>query len=171
MRRNKYAGLLVCAATLSVVSVFSTAEQQVKASVDSQTKTVEKSTKAAESTTANLTNKAVEAQLAAKGVNLKHLTANQKQDVYVDVIVQLSATPAATNGSVSANSSSAEIEQASKKVIANQASIKEKVKAITNQADVIVTPSVVALVFSAEATVVALLAVPGLPKVSISGFP
>ncbi|AYE61810.1 lactocepin H proteinase PrtH [Lactobacillus helveticus] len=134
MRRNKYAGLLVCAATLSVVSVFSTAEQQVKASVDSQTKTVEKSTKAAESTTANLTNKAVEAQLAAKGVNLKHLTANQKQDVYVDVIVQLSATPAATNGSVSANSSSAEIEQASKKVIANQASIKEKVKAITNQA-------------------------------------
>lgn len=134
MRRNKYAGLLVCAATLSVVSVFSTAEQQVKASVDSQTKTVEKSTKAAESTTANLTNKAVEAQLAAKGVNLKHLTANQKQDVYVDVIVQLSAAPAATNGSVSANSSSAEIEQASKKVIANQASIKEKVKAITNQA-------------------------------------
>lgn len=134
MRRNKYAGLLVCAATLSVVSVFSTAEQQVKASVDSQTKTVEKSTKAAESTTANLTNKAVEAQLAAKGVNLKHLTANQKQDVYVDVIVQLSVAPAATNGSVSANSSSAEIEQASKKVIANQASIKEKVKAITNQA-------------------------------------
>ena len=125
---------MVCAATLSVVSVFATAEQQVKASVESQTKTVAKSTQAAESATTGLTNKAIEAQLAAKGVNLKHLTPKQKQDVYVDVIVQLSAAPAATNGSVSANSSSAEIEQASKEVIANQASIKEKVKAITNQA-------------------------------------
>ncbi|HJF10075.1 MAG TPA: S8 family serine peptidase [Lactobacillus crispatus] len=134
MKRNKYAGVLVCAATLSVVSVFATAEQQVKASVESQTKTVAKSTQAAESATTGLTNKAIEAQLAAKGVNLKHLTPKQKQDVYVDVIVQLSAAPAATNGSVSANSSSAEIEQASKEVIANQASIKEKVKAITNQA-------------------------------------
>ena len=134
MKRNKYAGVLVCAATLSVVSVFATAEQQVKASVESQTKTVAKSTQAAESATTGLTNKAIEAQLAAKGVNLKHLTPKQKQDIYVDVIVQLSAAPAATNGSVSANSSSAEIEQASKEVIANQASIKEKVKAITNQA-------------------------------------
>ena len=134
MKRNKYAGVLVCAATLSVVSVFATAEQQVKASVESQTKTVAKSTQAAESATTGLTNKAIEAQLAAKGVNLKHLTPKQKQDVYVDVIVQLSAAPAAINGSVSANSSSAEIEQASKEVIANQASIKEKVKAITNQA-------------------------------------
>lgn len=42
MKRNKYAGVLVCAATLSVVSVFATAEQQVKASVESQTKTVAK---------------------------------------------------------------------------------------------------------------------------------
>ena len=70
MKRNKYAGVLVCAATLSVVSVFATAEQQVKASVESQTKTVAKSTQAAESATTGLTNKAIEAQLAAKGVNL-----------------------------------------------------------------------------------------------------
>ena len=131
MKKNKYMGVLVCAAALSV---FSNTEQQVKASVDSQTKTVAKSSKAAESATAGVTNKAIEAQLAAKGVNLKHLTSNEKQNVYVDVIVQLSAAPAATNGSVSTNSSSAEIEQATKKVIAQQGSVKAKVKAITNQA-------------------------------------
>ena len=131
MKKNKYMGVLVCAAALSV---FSNTEQQVKASVDSQTKTVAKSSKAAESATAGVTNKAIEAQLAAKGVNLKHLTSNEKQNVYVDVIVQLSAAPAATNGSVSTNSSSAEIEQATKEVIAQQGSVKAKVKAITNQA-------------------------------------
>ena len=131
MKKNKYMGVLVCAAALSV---FSNTEQQVKASVDSQTKTVAKSSKAAESATAGVTNKAIEAQLAAKGVNLKHLTSNEKQNVYVDVIVQLSAAPAATNGSVSTNSSSAEIERATKKVIAKQAAVKTKVKAITHQA-------------------------------------
>ena len=131
MKKNKYMGVLVCAAALSV---FSNTEQQVKASVDSQTKTVAKSSKAAESATAGVTNKAIEAQLAAKGVNLKHLTSNEKQNVYVDVIVQLSAAPAATNGSVSTNSSSAEIERATKKVIAKQAAVKAKVRAITHQA-------------------------------------
>ena len=131
MKKNKYMGVLVCAAALSV---FSNTEQQVKASVDSQTKTVAKSSKAAESATAGVTNKAIEAQLAAKGVNLKHLTSNEKQNVYVDVIVQLSAAPAATNGSVSTNSSSAEIERATKQVIAQQGSVKAKVKAITHQA-------------------------------------
>ena len=134
MKRNKYVGVLVCAAALSVVSVFSNAEQHVKATVDSQTKTVANSSKAAESATVGITNKAIEAQLAAKGVNLKHLTSDEKQTVYVDVIVQLSASPAATNGSVSTNSSSAEIEQATKQVIAQQGSVKAKVKAITNQA-------------------------------------
>ena len=134
MKRNKYVGVLVCAAALSVVSVFSNAEQHVKATVDSQTKTVANSSKAAESATVGVTNKAIEAQLAAKGVNLKHLTSDEKQTVYVDVIVQLSAAPAATNGSVSTNSSSAEIEQATKQVIAQQGSVKAKVKAITNQA-------------------------------------
>ena len=134
MKRNKYVGVLVCAAALSVVSVFSNAEQHVKATVDSQTKTVANSSKAAESATVGITNKAIEAQLAAKGVNLKHLTSDEKQTVYVDVIVQLSAAPAATNGSVSTNSSSAEIEQATKQVIAQQGSVKAKVKAITNQA-------------------------------------
>ena len=131
MKKNKYMGVLVCAAALSV---FSNTEQQVKASVDSQTKTVAKSSKAAESATVGITNQAIEAQLAAKGVNLKHLTSDEKQTVYVDVIVQLSAAPAATNGSVSTNSSSAEIEQATKQVIAQQGSVKAKVKAITNQA-------------------------------------
>ncbi|MBI0033065.1 S8 family serine peptidase [Lactobacillus sp. M0396] len=134
MKRNKYVGVLVCAAALSVVSVFSNAEQHVKATVDSQTKTVANSSKAAESATVGITNKAIEAQLAAKGVNLKHLTSDEKQTVYVDVIVQLSIAPAATNGSVSTNSSSAEIEQATKQVIAQQGSVKAKVKAITNQA-------------------------------------
>ncbi|WP_223896139.1 S8 family serine peptidase [Lactobacillus huangpiensis] len=134
MKRNKYVGVLVCAAALSVVSVFSNAEQHVKATVDSQTKTVANSSKAAESATVGITNKAIEAQLAAKGVNLKHLTSDEKQTVYVDVIVQLSVAPAATNGSVSTNSSSAEIEQATKQVIAQQGSVKAKVKAITNQA-------------------------------------
>ncbi len=134
MKRNKYVGVLVCAAALSVVSVFSNAEQHVKATVDSQTKTVANSSKAAESATVGVTNKAIEAQLAAKGVNLKHLTSDEKQTVYVDVIVQLSAAPAATNGSVSTNSSSAEIERATKKVIAKQAAVKAKVRAITNQA-------------------------------------
>ena len=134
MKRNKYVGVLVCAAALSVVSVFSNTEQHVKATVDSQTKTVANSSKAAESATVGITNKAIEAQLAAKGVNLKHLTSDEKQTVYVDVIVQLSAAPAATNGSVSTNSSSAEIEQATKQVIAQQGSVKAKVKAITNQA-------------------------------------
>ena len=134
MKRNKYVGVLVCAAALSVVSVFSNAEQHVKATVDSQTKTVANSSKAAESATVGITNKAIEAQLAAKGVNLKHLTSDEKQTVYVDVIVQLSAAPAATNGSVSTNSSSAEIEQATKQVIAQQGLVKAKVKAITNQA-------------------------------------
>ncbi|WP_338201415.1 S8 family serine peptidase [Lactobacillus rizhaonensis] len=131
MKKSKYMGVLVCAAALSV---FSNTEQQVRASVDSQTKTVAKSSKAAESATAGVTNKAIEAQLAAKGVNLKHLTSNEKQNVYVDVIVQLSAAPVATNGSVSTNSSSAEIERATKKVIAKQAAVKTKVKAITHQA-------------------------------------
>ena len=131
MKKNKYVGVLVCAAALSV---FSNAELQVKASVDSQTKTVAKSSKVTESATVGVTNKAIEAQLAAKGVNLKHLTSSEKQDVYVDVIVQLSAAPAAANGSVSTNSSSAEIERATKHVIAQQASVKANIKAITNQA-------------------------------------
>ncbi|MCT6891454.1 MAG: hypothetical protein M3Z87_17620, partial [Lactobacillus sp.] len=65
MKRNKYVGVLVCAAALSVVSVFSNAEQHVKATVDSQTKTVAKSSKAAESATVGITNQAIEAQLAA----------------------------------------------------------------------------------------------------------
>ena len=131
MKKNKYVGVLVCAAALSV---FSNAELQVEASVDSQTKTVAKSSKVTELATVGVTNKAIEAQLAAKGVNLKHLTSSEKQDVYVDVIVQLSAAPAAANGSVSTNSSSAEIERATKHVIAQQASVKANIKAITNQA-------------------------------------
>lgn len=134
MKRDKYVGVLVCATALSCVSVFPTTEQQVKANIDSQTKSIAKSTEAAKTTTVGVNQKAVEAQLAAKGVNFKHLTPKQRQDVYVDVIVQLQAAPAASNGSVSTNASSAEIEQASKKVIAAQASVKNQVKAITNQA-------------------------------------
>ncbi|MBU5980942.1 peptidase S8 [Lactobacillus helveticus] len=134
MERSKYVGTLLCAATLSCISAFTTAENNVKASVESQTKSSKKAATTVKTTTTGVTQKAIEAQLAAKGVAFKHLTPKQKQDVYVDVIIQLKSAPAATNGSIKANASSAEIEQASKQVIASQSTVKSQVKAITKQA-------------------------------------
>ena len=110
MERSKYVGTLLCATALSCIPAFTTAENNVKASVESQIKS------------------------SKKAVAFKHLTPKQKQDVYVDVIIQLKSAPAATNGSIKANASSAEIEQASKQVIASQSAVKDKVKAITKQA-------------------------------------
>lgn len=140
-KRKKYLGVLVCAAALSSLATFPTLEQQVNASVQSQNHVAsqkaaaQKGKAAASSATASVTNKAIEAQLAAKGVKFKRLTPKQKKDVYVDVIVQLKAAPAAANGSVNpATASTGEIERASKRVIAAQSSVKSRVKAITNQA-------------------------------------
>lgn len=134
MERSKYVGTLLCAAALSCIPAFTTAENNVKASVESQTKSSKKAAATVKTTTTGVTQKAIEAQLAAKGVAFKHLTPKQKQDVYVDVIIQLKSAPAATNGSIKANASSAEIEQASKQVIASQSTVKDQVKAITKQA-------------------------------------
>lgn len=134
MERSKYVGTLLCATALSCIPAFTTAENNVKASVESQIKSSKKAAASVKTTTTGVTQKAIEAQLAAKGVVFKHLTPKQKQDVYVDVIIQLKSAPAATNGSIKANASSAEIEQASKQVIASQSAVKDKVKAITKQA-------------------------------------
>lgn len=109
MERSKYVGTLLCAAALSCIPAFTTAENNVKASVESQTKSSKKAATTVKTTTTGVTQKAIEAQLAAKGVAFKHLTPKQKQDVYVDVIIQLKSAPAATNGSIKANASSAEI--------------------------------------------------------------
>lgn len=135
--KNKYLGVLVCAAALSTLPLFPTLEQEVRASVESQSNASahnQKSVAAAKATTASVTNKAVEAQLAAKGIKFKKLTPKQRKNVYVDVIVQLKASPAATNGSVSSGASTGAIERASKQVIAAQSSVKRKVESITKQA-------------------------------------
>ncbi len=43
-------------------------------------------------------NAAITAQLAAKKIDYSKLTKEQQQNVYVDVVVQMSAAPASTNG-------------------------------------------------------------------------
>ncbi|MDM5145448.1 PIII-type proteinase [Lactococcus lactis] len=58
----------------------------------------------------------------------------QQQDIYVDVIVQMSAAPASENGTLRTDySSTAEIQQETNKVIAAQASVKAAVEQVTQQ--------------------------------------
>ncbi|WP_276804736.1 S8 family serine peptidase [Lactobacillus hominis] len=135
-KSKKYASLLLSVAVLASAQVFPSLEQQVKATIDSQTKNSASTAKNALShTTTGLTSKAIEAQLAANGVKFEKLTPQEQKDVYVEVIVQLSAAPASENGSINPETAStAEIEQATNRVIAAQNSIKNQVQAITNQA-------------------------------------
>lgn len=136
-KSKRYASLLLSVSILASAQVLPSVEQQVKAAVESQTrasKTAAAKT-AASTTTTGLTSKAIEAQLAANGVSFGDLTPQDQQDVYVDVIVQLKAAPASENGSIDPQTAStAEIEQATNRVIAAQAQIKSQVQAITNQA-------------------------------------
>lgn len=79
-------------------------------------------------------NAAITAQLAAKKIDYSKLTKEQQQNVYVDVVVQMSAAPASTNGSlISQYSSTAQIQEETRKVIAAQDSIKKAVQKITGQ--------------------------------------
>ncbi|MFK5284403.1 hypothetical protein ACI3PL_32965, partial [Lacticaseibacillus paracasei] len=74
---------------------------------------------AATDTTAATTNQAIATQLAAKGIDYNKLNKVQQQDIYVDVIVQMSAAPASENGTLRTDySSTAEIQQETNKVIA-----------------------------------------------------
>ena len=134
-KREKYTWLLLSTALITSGQVLGGGEQIVKASVASQTNSVKKSKTAVEHSTTALSRQAVEAQLAAQGVNFERLTPEEQQEVYVDVIVQLEALPASENGSIDSQTASrAEIEQASNKVIAAQSGIKDEVQKITNQA-------------------------------------
>ena len=134
-KREKYAWLLLSTALITTGQVLGGGEQVVKASVEGQTNSVKKSKAAVEHSTTALSRQAIEAQLAAQGVNFERLTPEEQQEVYVDVIVQLDALPASENGSIDSQTASrAEIEQASNKVIAAQSGIKNEVQKITNQA-------------------------------------
>lgn len=134
-KREKYTWLLLSTALITSGQILGGGEQIVKASVESQTNSVKKSKTAVEHSTTDLSRQAVEAQLAAQGVNFERLTPEEQQEVYVDVIVQLEALPASENGSIDSQTASrAEIEQASNKVIAAQSGIKDEVQKITNQA-------------------------------------
>ena len=134
-KREKYTWLLLSTALITSGQILGGGEQIVKASVESQTNSVKKSKTAVEHSTTALSRQAVEAQLAAQGVNFERLTPEEQQEVYVDVIVQLEALPASENGSIDSQTASrAEIEQASNKVIAAQSGIKDEVQKITNQA-------------------------------------
>lgn len=134
---------LASTAVLGALALSPVFELQAKASVDSQSKAKTKAAATlatrsnakakALATTEDTTAKAVEAQLAARGVNFTKLTTAQQKDTYVDVIIQLAAAPAAENGSLSTNASTAEIQAATEKVIAAQASTKAAVAAITAQ--------------------------------------
>lgn len=79
MERSKYVGTLLCAAALSCIPAFTTAENNVKASVESQTKSSKKAAATVKTTTTGVTQKAIEAQLAAKGVAFKHLTPSKSK--------------------------------------------------------------------------------------------
>lgn len=134
-KREKYAWLLLSTALITTGQVLGGGEQVVKASVEGQSNSVKKSKAAVEHSTTALSRQAIEAQLAAQGVNFERLTPEEQQEVYVDVIVQLDALPASENGSIDSQTASrAEIEQASNKVIAAQSGIKNEVQKITNQA-------------------------------------
>ncbi|MFD1393584.1 S8 family serine peptidase [Lacticaseibacillus jixianensis] len=144
------ATVLISTAVLGTLTFSPLTELQAKDSVDSQTKaSTEKPSIGAQaaaakqqgakatavSTVTASTSKAIEAQLAAKGVKLTKLTAAQQKNTYVDVIIQLAAAPAAENGSLDkATASTGEIEAATQQVVAAQASVKRQVEAITNQA-------------------------------------
>ena len=72
--------------------------------------------------------------MAAKGIDYNKLNKVQQQDIYVDVIVQMSAAPASENGTLRTDfSSTAEIQQETNKVIAAQASVKAAVEQVTQQ--------------------------------------
>lgn len=135
-KNQRYVSILLCASILGSSQIFTLGEREVKASIESQNSAVLKTSSSnIATTTTGVTKKAIEAQLAANGVNYSKLSLQQQQDVYVDVIVQLKAAPAAVNGSINPEqASTAEIEHATNQVIANQSNIKLQVQAITNQA-------------------------------------
>ena len=93
-KREKYTWLLLSTALITSGQILGGGEQIVKASVESQTNSVKKSKTAVEHSTTALSRQAVEAQLAAQGVNFERLTPEEQQEVYVYVIVQLEALPA-----------------------------------------------------------------------------
>lgn len=120
---------MLSTALITTGQVLGGGEQVVKASVEGQTNSVKNLKAAVEHSTTALSRQAIEAQLAAQGVNFERLTPEEQQEVYVDVIVQLDALPASENGSIDSQTASrAEIEQASNKVIAAQSGIKNEVQ-------------------------------------------
>ncbi|WP_461227423.1 hypothetical protein, partial [Lacticaseibacillus suihuaensis] len=136
LKNRKLTIFLASTAALGALAVSPFLETQVKADINAQLQSIAKTgttaTKAA--TIAEGTSpvrQAIIDQLATKGINYQTMTTKQQQNAYVDVIVQLTAKPAAENGSVTANySSTAEIQAASKAVIAAQAGVKAAVKTV-----------------------------------------
>lgn len=77
---------------------------------------------------------AIADQLAAKNISYSKLSHTQQDNVYVDVIVQMSAAPASKNGTLRADySSTAEIQRETDTVIAAQASVKKAAEQVTGQ--------------------------------------
>lgn len=68
-KKEKYTSLLLSATILTSAQLLPGVEQQVKASVDSQTRSVQKSKAALTHSTTALSKQAIEAQLAAQGVS------------------------------------------------------------------------------------------------------
>ncbi|WP_461226136.1 hypothetical protein, partial [Lacticaseibacillus suihuaensis] len=136
LKNRKLTIFLASTAALGALAVSPFLETQVKADINAQLQTIGKSGATAKTaaTVAEGTTpirQAIIDQLAAKGVNFNTLSNKEQQSAYVDVIVQLTAKPAAENGSVTANySSTAEIQAASKAVIAAQAGVKAAVKTV-----------------------------------------
>ncbi len=144
MQRKKKGLSILLAGTvaLGALAVLPVGEIQAKAAISQQTKgsslanTVKAATakQAATDTTAATTNQAIATQLAAKGIDYNKLNKVQQKDIYVDVIVQMSAAPASENGTLRTDySSTAEIQQETNKVIAAQASVKAAVEQVTQQ--------------------------------------
>ncbi|WP_122645638.1 S8 family serine peptidase [Enterococcus mediterraneensis] len=134
-KRGKYYALVLSStAVLSGLAVGTSAETQAQAAINEEVQSTRSASTAVEAVTQVDAKTAIAAQLAAKGVDYENLTAEQADDMYVDVIVQLAEQPAAENGTLVKNySSTAEIQQESEKVIAKQAKLKDQVRAITHQ--------------------------------------
>lgn len=130
--------VLLSTAVLGTLTAAPFLELQVKAQVTHRGNQTATQLKTARTTVlqtgSSVTNQAIADQLAGKGVNYTQLSAAKRQQVYVDVIVQLNAAPATENGTVNTQTSStAEIQAATQKVIAAQKSVKARVAAITHQ--------------------------------------
>lgn len=132
------ATILLSTAVLGTLTGAPFLELQVKAQVTHHANQTAAQVKTARQTALNtgssVTSQAIADQLAGNGVNYAKLSAAKRQQVYVNVIIQLNAAPATENGTVNTRTSStAEIQAATQKVIAAQKSVKAHVAAITHQ--------------------------------------